>query len=85
VIAPGLIATPMSQRAQQNDHIGARLTQLQPLTGDFGSAEDVAAAAAYCCRVMPNLSLGRCWPLMADGLPIESRKFEGESWKCYSP
>jgi NAD(P)-dependent dehydrogenase (short-subunit alcohol dehydrogenase family) len=47
VIAPGLIATPMSQRAQQNDHIRARLTQLQPLTGDFGSAEDVAAAAAY--------------------------------------
>lgn len=47
VIAPGLIATPMSQRAQQSDHIRARLPQLQPLTGDFGSAADVAAAAAY--------------------------------------
>jgi NAD(P)-dependent dehydrogenase (short-subunit alcohol dehydrogenase family) len=47
VIAPGLIATPMSQRAQTNEHIIGRLPQLQPLTGTFGAAEDVAAAAAY--------------------------------------
>lgn len=47
VVAPGLIATPMSQRAQQSDHIKARLPQLQPLTGDFGHADDVAAAVAY--------------------------------------
>lgn len=47
VVAPGLIATPMSQRAQQSDHIKARLPQLQPLTGDFGAADDVAAAVAY--------------------------------------
>ncbi|HMO59570.1 MAG TPA: SDR family NAD(P)-dependent oxidoreductase [Roseiflexaceae bacterium] len=47
VIAPGLIATPMSLRAQSNPHILERLTQLQPLTGAMGTPEDVAAAAAF--------------------------------------
>ena len=47
VICPGLIATPMSQRAQESDHIRARLSQLQPLTGDFGRPQDVAQAALY--------------------------------------
>jgi NAD(P)-dependent dehydrogenase (short-subunit alcohol dehydrogenase family) len=47
VIAPGLIATPMSQRAQTDPHILERLGQLQPLTGAMGQPEDVAAAAAY--------------------------------------
>ncbi|MFO7320917.1 MAG: SDR family NAD(P)-dependent oxidoreductase [Chloroflexota bacterium] len=47
VIAPGLIATPMSRRAQSDERIIARLEQLQPLTGDFGQPEDIAAAAAY--------------------------------------
>jgi NAD(P)-dependent dehydrogenase (short-subunit alcohol dehydrogenase family) len=47
VICPGLIATPMSQRAQESDQIRARLPQLQPLTGDFGSPQDVAQAALY--------------------------------------
>jgi NAD(P)-dependent dehydrogenase (short-subunit alcohol dehydrogenase family) len=37
----------MSQRAQESEHIRSRLTQLQPLTGDFGSARDVAHAALY--------------------------------------
>ncbi len=47
VICPGLIATKMSERAQSNDRIRARLKDLQPLTGDFGRAEDVAQAALY--------------------------------------
>jgi NAD(P)-dependent dehydrogenase (short-subunit alcohol dehydrogenase family) len=47
VICPGLIATPMSQRAQASEHIRSRLPQLQPLTGDFGSPTDVAQAALY--------------------------------------
>lgn len=47
VICPGLIATPMSQRAQRSDHIRERLPQLQPLTGDFGTPGDVAQAALY--------------------------------------
>jgi NAD(P)-dependent dehydrogenase (short-subunit alcohol dehydrogenase family) len=47
VICPSLIATPMSQRAQASEHIRARLAQLQPLTSDFGTPQDVAQAALY--------------------------------------
>ena len=47
VICPSLIATPMSQRAQESEHIRARLPRLQPLTGTFGSPNDVAHAALY--------------------------------------
>jgi NAD(P)-dependent dehydrogenase (short-subunit alcohol dehydrogenase family) len=47
VICPGLIATPMSQRAQESEHIRSRLSQLQPLTSDFGAPGDVAHAALY--------------------------------------
>jgi meso-butanediol dehydrogenase/(S,S)-butanediol dehydrogenase/diacetyl reductase len=47
VVAPGLIATPMSERAQSNPRIRARLPELQPLTGDFGTPADVAAALLY--------------------------------------
>jgi NAD(P)-dependent dehydrogenase (short-subunit alcohol dehydrogenase family) len=47
VICPGLIATRMSERAQENERIRARMSQLQPLTGDFGSPQDVAQAALY--------------------------------------
>ena len=36
VVAPGLIATPMSARAQADEGVRARLPELQPLTGDFG-------------------------------------------------
>jgi NAD(P)-dependent dehydrogenase (short-subunit alcohol dehydrogenase family) len=46
-IAPGLIRTPMSLRAQGDERVRERLAELQPLTGDFGEAEDVAAAALY--------------------------------------
>ena len=47
VVCPGLIETPMSRRAQDDPGILARLGQLQPLTGTFGTPEDVAAAALY--------------------------------------
>lgn len=47
VVAPGLIATAMSKRAQSDEHIISRLPTLQPLTGDFGQPEDIAAAVAY--------------------------------------
>ena len=46
-IAPGLIATPMSARAQSDPAIVARLPELHPLTGDFGQPADVAGAALY--------------------------------------
>lgn len=47
VVCPGLVATPMSRRAQEDPGIGARLSELQPLTADFGRPEDVAGAAFY--------------------------------------
>ena len=47
VVAPGLIRTTMSQRAQNDPAIIESLKRLQPLTGDFGTSEDVAAAALY--------------------------------------
>lgn len=47
VVCPGLVATPMSARAQSDPRIRARLSELQPLTGDFGSPDDVAGAAVY--------------------------------------
>jgi NAD(P)-dependent dehydrogenase (short-subunit alcohol dehydrogenase family) len=47
VVAPGLIATPMSERARSSPEIVARLPALQPLTGDFGTPSDVAEACLY--------------------------------------
>jgi NAD(P)-dependent dehydrogenase (short-subunit alcohol dehydrogenase family) len=47
VVAPGLIATPMSARAQGDERIRGRLAELQPLTADFGRPDDVAEAVAY--------------------------------------
>jgi meso-butanediol dehydrogenase/(S,S)-butanediol dehydrogenase/diacetyl reductase len=47
VVCAGLIETPMSQRAQDDPQIRARLGELQPLTGTFGRPEDVASAALY--------------------------------------
>ena len=47
VVCPGLIATPMSERAQADPVIRGRLGKLQPLTGDFGRPEDVAEAVLH--------------------------------------
>jgi NAD(P)-dependent dehydrogenase (short-subunit alcohol dehydrogenase family) len=47
VVAPGLIATGMSRRAQDDRRIVARMRELQPLTGELGRPEDVAGAALY--------------------------------------
>jgi meso-butanediol dehydrogenase / (S,S)-butanediol dehydrogenase / diacetyl reductase len=46
-VTPGLIATPMSERAQNDPQIARRLAELQPLTGRFGEPEDVARACLY--------------------------------------
>ena len=47
VVCPGLIATPMSARAQDDPAIRARLAELQPLTGGLRAPEDVAGRARY--------------------------------------
>jgi len=46
-VAPGLIATPMSERAQGDPAIVAYLRERQPLTGAPGAPEDVADAIVY--------------------------------------
>lgn len=47
VVAPGLIRTNMSVRAQTDPEIIAKLPRLQPLTGSFGDTDDIASAALY--------------------------------------
>ena len=47
VVCPGLIATPMSARAQEDPKLLARIAEHQPLTGAPGTPEDVAAAIVY--------------------------------------
>lgn len=47
VVAPGLVRTPMSRRAQGDAGILRRLPELQPLGATFIEPEDVAAAALY--------------------------------------
>lgn len=46
-ICPGLIDTPMSERARSDPRLRERLPELQPLTGAPGAPEDVAEAALY--------------------------------------
>jgi NAD(P)-dependent dehydrogenase (short-subunit alcohol dehydrogenase family) len=47
VVCPGLIATPMSRRVQDDPRLRQRVAELQPLTGDFGLPDDVAGAVRY--------------------------------------
>ena len=47
VIAPGLIRTSMSARAETNDAILSMMKRLQPLTGTIGEADAVADVAAF--------------------------------------
>lgn len=46
-LAPGLVRTPMSERAAGDPAILEYLRDKQPLTGDLGTPEDVAAAALF--------------------------------------
>lgn len=50
VIAPGLVRTPMSARAQANSQIVDYMSHKQPLTKGMLSAEDVANTACFLLR-----------------------------------
>jgi len=50
VIAPGLVRTPMSVRAQANPQITEYMTHKQPLTKGLLSAEDIAKTACFLLR-----------------------------------
>ena len=62
-ICPGLIATAMSERAQEDEGIQERLTELQPLTGAFGRPEDVAQAALYLASDQSGFVTGTVLPV----------------------
>jgi NAD(P)-dependent dehydrogenase (short-subunit alcohol dehydrogenase family) len=47
VLAPGLVRTPMSLRAQSNDKILEFLKHKQPVKGDFVEAEELARVAMF--------------------------------------
>ena len=47
VVAPGLVRTPMAERAASDPHIQERLRDLQPLAGEMLAPEDVAEAVAW--------------------------------------
>jgi NAD(P)-dependent dehydrogenase (short-subunit alcohol dehydrogenase family) len=63
VVAPGLIRTNMSRRAQSDPEILADLPRLQPLTGDFGLPEDVAEAVLYLCSDAARFVTGAVLPV----------------------
>ena len=50
VIAPGLVRTPMSVRAQANPQIADYMSHKQPLTKGMLSAQDVAKTACFLLR-----------------------------------
>ena len=50
VLAPGLVKTPMSERAQENPEILEFVKQKQPLTQSMLSAEDIARMAVFLLR-----------------------------------
>jgi NAD(P)-dependent dehydrogenase (short-subunit alcohol dehydrogenase family) len=50
VIAPGLVRTPMSARAQEDPRITEYMTHKQPLTKGMLSADDVAKTACFLLR-----------------------------------
>jgi NAD(P)-dependent dehydrogenase (short-subunit alcohol dehydrogenase family) len=50
VIAPGLVRTPMSARAQENSQIVEYMSHKQPLTKGMLTAEDVAHTACFLLR-----------------------------------
>jgi NAD(P)-dependent dehydrogenase (short-subunit alcohol dehydrogenase family) len=57
-VAPGLIATPMSARAQNDPSIRSYLRAKQPLTGDFGTPEDVSSAILYLASDLSSFVTG---------------------------
>src|SRR5262249_31858883 len=63
VLAPGLIDTPMAQRAVGDGAIRAYLRTKQPLAGGPGRADDCAGAAVYLCSDAARLVTGVVLPV----------------------
>jgi NAD(P)-dependent dehydrogenase (short-subunit alcohol dehydrogenase family) len=63
VLAPGLIDTPMAQRAARDEAIRAYLRTKQPLAGGPGLPEDCAGAAVFLCSDAARLITGLVLPV----------------------
>jgi NAD(P)-dependent dehydrogenase (short-subunit alcohol dehydrogenase family) len=64
-LCPGLIETPMTQRAAADPDVLAALPRLQPLTGTMGRPEDVAAAALFLASDEARFITGTVLPVDA--------------------
>ena len=62
-VCPGLIDTPMAQRAVQDETIRAALTFLQPLAPHIGSAEDIAEAIVFLAGPSAKFITGAALPI----------------------
>lgn len=58
IIAPGLIETPMAQRAATDPDILSYLATKQPIAGGPGTADDCAEAALYLCEPASHFVTG---------------------------
>ncbi len=71
VVAPSLIATPFSARVQSDERLRARVAELQPLTRDLGTAEDVTGAVFYLATAEfvtgAVLTVDGGWTVLASG------------------
>jgi NAD(P)-dependent dehydrogenase (short-subunit alcohol dehydrogenase family) len=63
VLCPGLIATRMSRRAQADPRVRGRMAELQPLLGDLGEPQDVAAAALWLAGPASRMVTGVVLPV----------------------
>jgi NAD(P)-dependent dehydrogenase (short-subunit alcohol dehydrogenase family) len=63
VICPAVIDTQQAARVREDERLRARLRELQPLTGDLGRPEDVAAAALYLASPSSGFVTGAVLPV----------------------
>ncbi len=77
VLAPGLIDTPMAQRAARDEGIRAYLRTKQPLAAGPGLPDDCAGAAAYLCSDSARLVTGVVLPVDGGWGVSEGQHWEG--------
>jgi NAD(P)-dependent dehydrogenase (short-subunit alcohol dehydrogenase family) len=77
VLAPGLIDTPMAQRAARDESIRAFLRTKQPLADGPGLPDDCAGAAVFLCSDAARLITGAVLPVDGGWSVSEGQLLEG--------